>query len=212
MNASSNTAFGHIGENWGLKINRDGSPAFNEIFTFVNSPDTELQGGAGPSAGSFLQVSVSGTVVSWLSNRMITAVIVKGGAQANVYPYNPASLGGFPNGVGSNLDTGSQSDISHLVFCFESIAPSAAPASVSGRVLDSFGYGVGGVSVQMSDIQNGTIWTALTSPFGYYLIDGPEVGNFYTLTVSHKRYSFADGVRTFTLNEDLSGIDFVANP
>jgi hypothetical protein len=205
--------FEHIGEDWGLKINRDGSTPFNETFFFVDSNDTELQGGAGASAGSWIMLSVSGAFVSWSSNRSITAVIVKGGhIGANVYPYNPASFGGFPNGPGTGLTTDGFHDISHLVFCFESLAPSAASASVGGRVTNSFGYGIGGVGVVMSDVQNGTVWTALTNPFGYYTIDGPEVGNFYTISVSHKRFSFIDGTRTFSLNDNISGMDFVASP
>ena len=90
--------------------------------------------------------------------------------------------------------------------------PSAAPASVSGRVLDSYGNGIGGAALVMSDTQNGTTWAAVTNAFGYYTIEGPEVGNFYMITVNHKRFSFADDIRTFSLNDNISGMDFIANP
>jgi len=94
----------------------------------------------------------------------------------------------------------------------EQFSPTAAPASVSGRVLDSFGNGIGGVRLSISDAQTGDTWSTISSPFGYYNIDGPEAGNFYVMTISSKRYSFADDTRTFTLNEDLVGFDWVANP
>lgn len=92
------------------------------------------------------------------------------------------------------------------------LTPSAAPASVSGRTVDSLGNGIGGVRVVLMDAQTGQTFVAITNPFGYYTIEGPEVNNFYVMTVSHKRYVFADGTRSFTLNEDLFGVDFIANP
>jgi hypothetical protein len=38
-----------------------------------------------------------------------------------------------------------------------------------------------------------------------------EVGHFFIISVSHKRYQFANGTQSFTLNEDLSGLEFIAN-
>jgi hypothetical protein len=64
----------------------------------------------------------------------------------------------------------------------------------------------------LTDAQSGNTWTVISNPFGYYTIEGPEVGNFYIMTISHKRYSFASDTRTFTLNEDLIDVDWVANP
>ncbi|HVF29549.1 MAG TPA: carboxypeptidase-like regulatory domain-containing protein, partial [Pyrinomonadaceae bacterium] len=90
--------------------------------------------------------------------------------------------------------------------------PTAAPASVSGRVIDSFGRGIYGARMTITDAQTGESWVALSNMLGYYTIEGPEAGGFYMLSVSHKRYSFADSTRTFSLNEDLVGMDFVANP
>ena len=92
------------------------------------------------------------------------------------------------------------------------LQPSAAPASVSGRVVTSFGTGISGARITMMDGQSGQTWTVSTNPFGYYTINGPEVGNFYVMTVSHKRYTFADDTRTFSLQQDIVGMDFVANP
>lgn len=215
LNASTDPEFAHIDSDWGLKINRGGTNStFNGTFAFQNGGGSELQGGASPSPGHFVTISMTGTTVDWSSNRLITAVIVKGGPMgAKVYPYNPPSTGGFPNGPGTGLTTGGRWFISHLVFCFGTeLTPSAAPASVSGRVIDSNGNGIAGASLVLSDVQTGTTWMALTNPFGNYTIDGPEVGNFYMITVNHRRFSFDDGIRTFTLNDNISGMDFVASP
>jgi len=92
------------------------------------------------------------------------------------------------------------------------LTPSAAPASISGRAVDSFGNGIGGARVTVVDAQTGDTFSAITSPFGYYTIEGTEIDNFYVMTISHKRYTFADDTRSFTLRDNLTGVDFVANP
>lgn len=90
--------------------------------------------------------------------------------------------------------------------------PTAAHASVSGRTVDSFGNGIANTRVVITDAQTGESRYAITNPFGYYTIEDLEVGSFYFLTVSNKRYTFVDDTRTFTLNDSLSDVDFVANP
>jgi hypothetical protein len=78
--------------------------------------------------------------------------------------------------------------------------------------MDSFGNGIGGARLSITDAQTGDTWTTISSPFGYYTLVGPEAGNFYIITIASKRYSFVDDTRTLTLNEDVVGYDWVANP
>lgn len=213
LNASSNPAFAHIAEDWGFRINRSGATPFDRTFPFVNGTDTQLQGGAGPSPTRYVHVAAGGNTISWDSNRTITAVIVQGGPLgAFVYPYNPASFGGFPNSDGAGLMTaGGCATIDHLTFCFQDLEPTAAPASVSGRVATSGGRGISGARMTLTNAQTGQSFGTLTNSFGYFAIRA-RAGGFYILTVSHPRYSFADGSRTFTLNEDVADMDFVADP
>ena len=91
-------------------------------------------------------------------------------------------------------------------------SPSAAPASISGRVLDSFGTGIGGARLTVMDAATGQLFSAISNPFGYYSFNDLEAGNFYVMTISHKRYQFADDMRTFSLQDDITGVDFIANP
>ena len=105
-----------------------------------------------------------------------------------------------------------EGDFVTCTFSNTQLSPTAGPVSVSGRVMDSFGGGISGARMTITDAQSGDSWAALTNAFGYYTIDGPSAGNFYIMTVSHKRYSFIDDTRAFTLNEDLAGVDFIANP
>ena len=90
--------------------------------------------------------------------------------------------------------------------------PTAAHASISGRTLDSFGNGIGNTRVAVTDAQTGETRYAITNPFGYYTVEDLEVGNFYIMTVSNKRYTFADDTRSFTLNDSVTDMDFIANP
>ena len=105
-----------------------------------------------------------------------------------------------------------EAEIITCTFKNTQLAPTAAPASISGRTTDSFGNGIGNTRVTVMDAQSGETFIAITNPFGYYTIEGPQVGNFYVITVANKRYTFADDTRTFTLNDDITGMDFIANP
>ncbi len=91
-------------------------------------------------------------------------------------------------------------------------SPSAAPASISGRVVDSFGTGIGGARLTVMDAATGQLFNARSNPFGYYSFTGLEAGNFYVMNITHKTYQFADDTRTFSLQDDIVGVDFIANP
>ena len=113
---ANNVFFPHITSDWGFKLD-NGTP--NGTFPFVNSPGlpTELTGGASAEPSNSVTISVPGSgseVTSWSSTRPITAVIMKYGASAIVYPYNPDSQG--PDGP---LPTNAQQAISHVEFCFQ---------------------------------------------------------------------------------------------
>jgi len=84
----------------------------------------------------------------------------------------------------------------------------AAPASITGQIVSSGGSPLGGITVRLTDYTTGEIRTATSNSFGYYTFDNLTVQDFYQLTVSAKRYRFSNPSRTFTLSQDLSGIDF----
>lgn len=87
----------------------------------------------------------------------------------------------------------------------------AAPASVMGRVTNSFGRGISGASVTLLDLGTGEATTALTNSFGYYTFTDVETEQFYMLSVRKKGYRFSTSSYTFTLNADLGGMDFVSS-
>ena len=91
-------------------------------------------------------------------------------------------------------------------------APTAAEASVTGRILTDSGRGISRTNLTITDSQSGENKYAITNPFGYYRFDGLATGHFYILTVRNKRYTFQQNSQSFQLNDNLDGVDFTANP
>lgn len=99
-------------------------------------------------------------------------------------------------------------DISNANFTI--LAPTAANASLGGRVLTAQGYGLSNAIVVLTD-SNGNTQTARTNSFGFYNFSELEAGQTYTLTVSRKGYVFAQPTQIITLNEDFAEANFTAN-
>jgi subtilisin family serine protease len=96
-------------------------------------------------------------------------------------------------------------------FTSDELAPTAAGATVSGRVVSANGRGVKGVSVTILDATTGTLRRAVTNTLGYYSFNDLPVAHFYVLTaVSTSRYPISNNVRTFTLDNDLNAVGFIS--
>lgn len=88
------------------------------------------------------------------------------------------------------------------------LAPSSATAPISGRAITVDGAGISRAVLTLTNVETGETKTATTNHFGYFHLEA-AVGSSYLLAISHKTYFFADNVRTFTLMDELSGIEFV---
>jgi len=93
----------------------------------------------------------------------------------------------------------------------QELAPSSSPVSVSGRITDPQGRGIKSANLSVRDINTGAIYYATTTSFGYYTFEGLLTTHFFELTASSKRYVFMPDSRTFTLSDNLAGVDFVGN-
>lgn len=87
------------------------------------------------------------------------------------------------------------------------LAVSAFPM-IAGKVSNEYGRGMSRVAVTISSC--GEQVTTLTSPFGYYFVDGPVCSGAYIVPQS-KRFQFEPSVR-IVLGEPqaLFGMNFVA--
>ena len=88
--------------------------------------------------------------------------------------------------------------------------PTAANASISGRVTSAEGYGLRRVAVTVSGGSLAEPRTVFTNTFGKYTVDGLEAGGTYIVSVRSKRYVFETPDRVLTLLDSVSGIDFVS--
>jgi hypothetical protein len=92
------------------------------------------------------------------------------------------------------------------------LTPTAAAASVSGRVVTDGGIGIRNAAVTVSGSGLARPRTVYTGSFGAYSLDGLSVGQAYAVTVQAKHFRFAKPSRIVSLHEDLTGIDFIAEP
>lgn len=99
----------------------------------------------------------------------------------------------------------------HGGFWFQSLAPTAAAVSITGRVTTSSGQGIRGVRLALTS-PDGARRTATTSTFGYYAFDDVAVGHTYVLEIASKRYTFQNPTRVFSLQDTLTDMDFTAEP
>lgn len=87
--------------------------------------------------------------------------------------------------------------------------PTAANATISGRVTSREGNGLRRVAVTVEGGNLAAPRTVFTSSFGDYAVDGLEAGGTYIVSVRSKRYVFEMPDRVVSLLDNVSGIDFM---
>jgi len=122
---------------------------------------------------------------------------VTGGAYSGTTTIGQPAAGGFLTGGPS---------VHYSGFWSPELAPTAAGASISGRVLVSSGMGLTNAIVHLTG-QRGETLVARTSSFGYYQFDDVEVGQAIIISVSSKRYVYAP--KTLSLQENVTDVDFL---
>jgi len=90
-------------------------------------------------------------------------------------------------------------------------SPTAASVGVSGQVLTADGRGITNVVITLSGA-DGTQRIARSSAFGYYRFDDVMSGENYVLSVSSKRYTFNPSTTLISVTEELTSVDFIADP
>jgi len=90
---------------------------------------------------------------------------------------------------------------------FEFIAPTAATATIGGRVTAGGRRGVSGAVVRLTD-QNGVIRMAPTDFRGYFQFEDVAVGETYILSVFSKQYQYTPQI--ISVNENITDLNFTA--
>lgn len=108
-----------------------------------------------------------------------------------------------------DFTTISDADDGTDIGAFEMVVPTAAPVSISGRVLDSNGRAIRGALVTVQGI-DGVSQYFTTNSFGHYRFDGLATGSTYVVSATSKRYTFAS--RTVSLDDNVTGLDITPSP
>jgi CSLREA domain-containing protein len=114
-------------------------------------------------------------------------------------------------GTGRSAARAMLANTAQKTFQLRILGPTASDVTVSGRVSDSTGRGIRNVNVSLTD-QQGHVQSALTGPFGYYQLTSITSGQTCVVLVAAKRFSFSEPLRVISVNTELSGLDFVADP
>jgi len=101
-----------------------------------------------------------------------------------------------------------------MVACWgiEFNAVTAAGVSLSGRVTTAEGAGIRNARVVITGDSLPEPRIATTGSFGYYSFEGLQSGQTYVVTVNSQRYTFTVPSRVITLVDNLTNVDFTAEP
>lgn len=91
---------------------------------------------------------------------------------------------------------------------FDQLQPTAAMVSIGGKVKTRDDSGIRNVIVTLTNL-NGSIRTTITGSFRAYRFTDVEVGQTYVLSVSAKKYFFANSSQIISVDEELTGLDFL---
>lgn len=92
----------------------------------------------------------------------------------------------------------------------QTFAPTAAGATVIGRVLTTNGDGIAKARITLTS-GSGQMRTAISSAFGYFQFDDVATGETYIFSVLAKRYAFSQPVQVRSIFEDTDDIFFTAD-
>jgi len=146
---------------------------------------------------------VEGTVTNWSLTSVSCSIVAGGGP----------TVGTAVGSVGSRQATINlqEANLATCTFTNTFAGPTAATATVSGRVMTPFGVGIRGALVTVFDASSGASRTAITNNFGSYTFKDLQVDSFYVMNVSAKRYTFTNNQQSFVIQGDLANINFTSD-
>ncbi len=95
---------------------------------------------------------------------------------------------------------------------FTPLAPTAVNASISGRILTADGSGIRNAIISLTTASTGEIRSVHSKSFGYYKFEEIRVGEIYILRIVSKRFTFEPDTRVVTMLDELTDVDFMAQP
>lgn len=105
--------------------------------------------------------------------------------------------------------TNSGNNGTNFTFDGTCLSPTAATATVEGRVTDANGRGIFRARLVISE-GGGIVRYAQTNPFGFYRVADVAVGQTVIITVNHKTERFASPSAVLSVTADVTGVNFTA--
>lgn len=90
-------------------------------------------------------------------------------------------------------------------------SPTVANAAIAGRVVTQSGMAINRAQISVVDAATGQSKIGMTNLFGYFNVSGLQVGKLYIISVSQPSYRFTQNSQSFVLNDNVSGLVFVAS-
>ncbi len=126
--------------------------------------------------------------------------------------------GGVPNSQNSTVNLGTRTaniilEEGESVTCtFNNLqlGPTAANAFIEGQALAPAGRGISRARINVLNVNTGESRTVFTNVFGHFRVDNLPVGFFYVVTIDHKRFKFENDSQSFSLDDNVSGIEFIS--
>ncbi len=169
-----------------------------------------LNGTPSPNGGQLFSVGPLGADVSTLGGFDIQPATNSAYAALNVggisrlFAINLST--GFASLVGT-IGTGSNVDGLTVAAC-----TTAAGVGLSGRVLTSGGHGIRNARITLTGGSLSAPRVVTTGSMGYYFIDDLDVGETYIVSIESRRFTFNPPIRVINLMDELTVMDFVAEP
>lgn len=136
------------------------------------------------------------------------SVVAGGGSPKQQLPVSENGTTG--QAVAGSASSGGQFKIYSGFWTADDFAPTAATATITGRIKTADGRGIKNVSVVIT-YQNGAMQSAISSSFGYFSFAELPVGETYVVSVSAKRFTFSQSAQMISLVGDISDVEFIAD-
>lgn len=178
--------------------------------------------GSGNEAPMIVSASGGGgsATLSWVPVNGSTGYTIKYGTSPGAYT-SSVSTGNVTNITINGLlhwrhffvvtPNGSGED-SNEVGVLTNVVPTSANVTISGRVRNPAGIGLGRVKVTIVDSNGEEMRSALTNSFGYYSFQDVSGGRDYIISASSKRYIFPSPTIFVRADNNIFNADFESLP
>lgn len=181
----------------------------------INVVDTWLPGlGQTSSISRYWNVQETGDLTADMTMQYLTEDVYGNEPAYQVFKWDGASTVPYvPGSVNIALDQFTATGVTSFSgWAVGVINPTVASADISGRVLTADGRPIANVRVIISGGSLPEPIDSYTGHLGYYGFNDLPAGESYVVTVKSRRFTFTNPTRIITLQQDVTGEDFIAQP